>query len=532
MPGATGGFFVMSAHPTSSCYLGFLESDSRRREYYELVENVDPACFVEDTVRVIDILDLERKTGKFLVTYPMYEYRLNGLHRLIKFYKIPSAFLSERVQGVAHSFGVRESIDHRYDSWFHYLCKNVRTHDDPRDDSRREIAPWPAESCDDGPTDAEPAVAVPFTRRLLGQLRSVMQFSRLFNFAENRLPSNLPPGPTSCTSRGNDETNDIELESMHPSNAEDYSWIMGGCFTSWDRRKGKLVLLFFGDQSIMEVEERLRSFLESNPENAKAADTYQDAGKQHEKIIKMTHAQLDFVRLHNVAKHVIHLLESSEAAIETIKSMQSAHQKLLSNDEHTTNMDSIVNALGRIQGIASDLPISSKDENPRNEFGDFVGRETESNLQYIMGLFHSTNLRLRSLEKRINNTINLSFQLHNQMDSIMLQGDSISMRTIAIVTLVFLPTNTVATIFGVQSFGVQSNGIASGLSKTFGIFWSIVIPITLITLFIWQVAHQRSLRMRHNFMASVSSVEKGGHRRVVGNFPDSIGGDVLRALTV
>jgi hypothetical protein len=30
------------------------------------------------------------------------------------------------------------------------------------------------------------------------------------------------------------------------------------------------------------------------------------------------------------------------------------------------------------------------------------------------------------------------------MDSIMLQGDSISMRTIAIVTLIFLPTNTVA----------------------------------------------------------------------------------------
>jgi len=41
-------------------------------------------------------------------------YRLNGLHRLIQFYNIPSSFLSERVQGVAHSFGVRESLDHRY----------------------------------------------------------------------------------------------------------------------------------------------------------------------------------------------------------------------------------------------------------------------------------------------------------------------------------------------------------------------------------------------------------------------------------
>jgi hypothetical protein len=52
-----------------------------------------------------------------------------------------------------------------------------------------------------------------------------------------------------------------------------------------------------------------------------------------------------------------------------------------------------------------------------------------------------------------------------------------------------------------------------------------------MTLILWQVAHQRSLRMRHNFMASISSAEKGEKRRATGLFADGIRGDVLRAFT-
>jgi hypothetical protein len=61
----------MSAHTTTNGHLGFLESESRRRGYYQLVEGVNPELLVHDTVRVIDILDLDMKSGKFLATYPM-----------------------------------------------------------------------------------------------------------------------------------------------------------------------------------------------------------------------------------------------------------------------------------------------------------------------------------------------------------------------------------------------------------------------------------------------------------------------------
>jgi len=88
------------------------------------------------------------------------------------------------------------------------------------------------------------------------------------------MPFTVWKRPSSRNSQDNNEesieTNDTELEIMGPSNAEDYSWIMGGCFTSWDRQNGRLVLLFFGDQSILEVEKRLQNFL-SSPENANAA---------------------------------------------------------------------------------------------------------------------------------------------------------------------------------------------------------------------------------------------------------------------
>jgi len=51
-----------------------------------------------------------------------------GFLWLFKHYSLPTAFLSERLQAVANSFGALNDIDGYNCSWFHYLCKNITLH--------------------------------------------------------------------------------------------------------------------------------------------------------------------------------------------------------------------------------------------------------------------------------------------------------------------------------------------------------------------------------------------------------------------
>lgn len=76
-------------------------------------------------------------------------------------------------------------------------------------------------------------------------------------------------------------------------------------------------------------------------------------------------------------KLVIHLKEACEAIIETAKSMQTAHNDLF-DKEHFRN-----------QKPHPSIPATSKD------------------LEYLLSSFHGLGLRIRSVETRASNVINL-----------------------------------------------------------------------------------------------------------------------------
>lgn len=81
----------------------------------------------------------------------------------------------------------------------------------------------------------------------------------------------------------------------------------------------------------------------------------------------------EFVGMHNIAKHIIFLKEGSDAALLTLKEIRKHHTGL-----------------------------------PRGSSGGSEAWETtEQTLRYNEGLFQSTNLRLVTLEKRMQNIINL-----------------------------------------------------------------------------------------------------------------------------
>ncbi|KAL8937924.1 MAG: hypothetical protein Q9211_003442 [Gyalolechia sp. 1 TL-2023] len=125
----------------------------------------------------------------------------------------------------------------------------------------------------------------------------------------------------------------------------------------------------------------------------------------------------DFVGLHNIAKHIIYLKENSEAALMTISRLETFHGELLKRP-------------------------------PRGQDAIPTMRMTNQMLAQKVVQFEGWKLRMTSLEQRMQNIINLSFNLVTQHDSHILKNDSKSMKAIATVTMLFLPLATIAAIFG------------------------------------------------------------------------------------
>ncbi|MCJ1371249.1 hypothetical protein MMC20_002464 [Loxospora ochrophaea] len=64
--------------------------------------------------------------------------------------------------------------------------------------------------------------------------------------------------------------------------------------------------------------------------------------------------------------------------------------------------------------------------------------------------------------------------------------DSSAMRSIAVLTMVFLPGTAVATIFSMPFFQVQNGQGQSGLvANQFWIYWAVTVPLTFVVLLVW-----------------------------------------------
>jgi Mg2+ and Co2+ transporter CorA len=156
---------------------------------------------------------------------------------------------------------------------------------------------------------------------------------------------------------------------------------------------------------------------------------------------------MDFAGLHNVSKHITHLSEGADAALATL-------ERLVKHVERS--MD--------------------------NPTAEAASQQTLDLVEHCQTLFKSTNLRLLSLERRMANIINLSFHL-------VTQTDSKSMKTIAFLTLIFLPASTVASIFGSQFFNlsVDQDGVPHFMyTHWIWVMWAIVVPVTMILVAVWR----------------------------------------------
>ncbi|CAM1509922.1 Fc.00g002570.m01.CDS01 [Cosmosporella sp. VM-42] len=186
-------------------------------------------------------------------------------------------------------------------------------------------------------------------------------------------------------------------------------------------------------------------------------------------------SKIPFAAMHNCAKHIIHIAEALESCLMLVESTI----ENIGNHEHLARMP-------------SQEPIL---------------KQLRESLKYRRSLFRSSQLRLNSLQKRIDNAITLSFNLVTQQDSMVMIQDSNSMKVIAAITMVFLPTTGVATIIGSQLFLSEVHKDQKTWDvKTTPLFWTmwwISIPLTIFVAILamfwhwWNHSEQKKAEVVH-----------------------------------
>ncbi|KAI4604987.1 hypothetical protein J4E80_010818 [Alternaria sp. BMP 0032] len=339
---------------------------------------------------------------------------------------IPSAFVDEGLRDVSQSFAAREDADGTTWIWFHLLCKTLAVIDN-------KIAPGP------GFAEVEGKQA---KSRQAAQAQSQANFSWIKTgiVLKIRKQSDDPPPPVRTSSSDSDKT-------LAPTPT-----------------KAAVELICFGAPSTLR--DRLRALTKTTSCEALLEDPHMLLELVFEEMWKLldwtawavsdTFGPLETVRallfrpsvmlmycqqtlgiasrvgkateelpkdlftgLHNLAKHAIYLHENCEAALATLNDLYTHHTALMGT-------------------------------NP-----DTLQRQTKEALKYRQTLFESTQRRLTSLNARISNIIGLSFNIVTQGDSKLMQSENQSMKTIAVMTLWFMPLGTVASIFGSQFMKLQ-----------------------------------------------------------------------------
>jgi Mg2+ and Co2+ transporter CorA len=125
-----------------------------------------------------------------------------------------------------------------------------------------------------------------------------------------------------------------------------------------------------------------------------------------------------------------------------------------------------------------------------------------------------------SLSERLTNQMTSIFQLTAQKDSrtnlaiaedgrtlaVESQRDNSSMKTIAVVSLVFLPPTFVASAFAMPLFDWNAATIETILSQRFWMFWAVSAPLTVIICMIWGLWYQR--KQKHLKERNLAAQEK------------------------
>jgi Mg2+ and Co2+ transporter CorA len=374
----------------------------------------------------------------------------DGLCELFDTHKIPSAFIAESLQGVSQSFSVQRD-DKATCVFFHLLVKDVAISDGRivHIKGPEHIASVDTQSQANF-TWLKPGFVLkirnePRTPQPPNRSTSSSSESTLTSTATNPIVEMFCFGaPMTIRDRFQKLKDVATCEDLLLDPYILLEIVLSEMYKVMDQT-GWAISDIFGrieKASAMNVLSMLKLFLTLCQQTLEMATTPGRATKE----------LLDFQGLHNLAKHNIYLRENCESALATLDDLRD-HHKSSSGDRPT----------------------------PAQEY-------TKQALKYQKTLFQSTQRRIASVDRRIENMIQLSFNIVTQGDSRLMQSESQSMKTIAIMTLFFMPLSTVAGIFGTEFMKTEDGpGHHITVSQDFWLLWLIAVPLTIVVLVIWRV---------------------------------------------
>ncbi|KAL1968398.1 hypothetical protein VTN77DRAFT_1927 [Rasamsonia byssochlamydoides] len=220
---------------------------------------------------------------------------------------------------------------------------------------------------------------------------------------------------------------------------------------------------------------------------------------------KTWNCRSDFPRLHDIGRHIIHSNETMAVSTNTVESIM--HDCTIFNEE------------------CPGLGLGGN-PNPRSS------RQVQQRLFLGLQELHALKARSVSLNERLQNEINLAFNLVSQNNHEVAvelgensRSDNAMMKTIAIVSLVYLPGTFVSGLFGMNFFNFNPNNASSGVqvwtvSENFWLYWAITGPLTIATMLLWAMWHyhekfhfrwilRQVLRIRQSRKDRLAEEEKG-----------------------
>ncbi|KAL4813868.1 hypothetical protein BDW67DRAFT_101469 [Aspergillus spinulosporus] len=227
--------------------------------------------------------------------------------------------------------------------------------------------------------------------------------------------------------------------------------------------------------------------------------------KQEKERLDSAHKPNNFPLLHDILRHLFHYEETIEVAQHTLRMMAAEQDRWRNEDE----------------------------ENIRQNLGIWIN--TRQRILHEEKRAHSLKTRSKSLNDRHRNEINLAFNMVSQSFGRDARTDSNMMKTVAVVSMVYLPGTFVSGLFGTNFFSFQADpGNTWLMADEFWLYWAVTLPLTLATVVIWAIWHwQDKFVILRNKTQGEKSNKAAGSANSRGNLESKHRPDVplLRRMT-
>ncbi|KAK0748327.1 hypothetical protein B0T21DRAFT_356331 [Apiosordaria backusii] len=170
-----------------------------------------------------------------------------------------------------------------------------------------------------------------------------------------------------------------------------------------------------------------------------------------------------FSEVHEMSRHAIHSSETLEAAIDTLKELQRC--RAMAHDSFPSRPPSAT--------------VAADDTTATTSLTQTYKHQAHQHAQFQISLLKNLKLRADSNRERLKNEINTAF------NNLTMQDNSV-LKSIALLTMVFLPATFFSSLFSTTFFTYGDDGEWQVSGKMW-IYWVTTLPATILIVVLWRV---------------------------------------------